>query len=101
LQVKLQFAAAQGFTLAGQASSNMLTVDYHTKLHAFESLQTVYETAAAHCLLLCADWSVVQPLEFLSSFLKLVREPEVSGPITGVALTSLWRLLSGGILGKL
>jgi hypothetical protein len=50
---------------------------------------------------LSADWSVVQPLEFLSPFLKLVREPEVSGPITGVALTSLWRLLSGGILGEL
>lgn len=30
-----------------------------------------------------------------------MREPEVSGPITGVALTSLWRLLSSGILGKL
>lgn len=43
----------------------------------------------------------MQPREFLSPFLKLVREPEVSGPITGVALTSLWRLLSSGILGKL
>ncbi|KAF6262925.1 hypothetical protein COO60DRAFT_554928 [Scenedesmus sp. NREL 46B-D3] len=45
------------------------------------------------------DWSAVQPLEFLAPFLKLVREPEVSGPITGVALTALWRLLSSGVLG--
>ncbi|KAF8061912.1 hypothetical protein HT031_004172 [Scenedesmus sp. PABB004] len=44
------------------------------------------------------DWSEVQPLEFLAPFLKLVREPEVSGPITGVALTALWRLLSSGVL---
>eukprot|EP00775_Hariotina_reticulata_P002970 gene2970-3255_t len=42
------------------------------------------------------DWSAVQPLEFLTPFLKLVREPEVSGPITGVALTALCRLLSAG-----
>jgi hypothetical protein len=48
-----------------------------------------------------ADWSAVQPLEFLAPFLKLVREPEVSGPITGVALTALWRLLSSGVLGEL
>ena len=43
-----------------------------------------------------SDWAAVHPLEYLSPFLKLVREPDVSGPITGVALTALWRLLSGG-----
>jgi brefeldin A-resistance guanine nucleotide exchange factor 1 len=52
-------------------------------------------------LSVAADWSAVQPLEFLAPFLKLVREPEVSGPITGVALTALWRLLSSGVLGEL
>lgn len=29
-----------------------------------------------------------------------MREPEVSGPITGVALTALWRLLSCGVLSE-
>jgi hypothetical protein len=48
-----------------------------------------------------ADWSAVQPLEFLTPFLKLVREPEVSGPITGVALAALCRLLSAGAVGEL
>lgn len=48
-----------------------------------------------------ADWPMVQPLEYLAPFLKLVREPEVSGPITGVALTALWRLLSSGVLGEI
>jgi len=45
------------------------------------------------------DWSAVHPLEYLTPFLRLVREPEVSGPITGVALTALWRLLSSGMIG--
>lgn len=48
-----------------------------------------------------ADWSNVHPLEYLTPFLKLVREPEVSGPITGVALTALWRLLSSDFIGML
>jgi hypothetical protein len=42
----------------------------------------------------------VHPLEYLSPFLKLVREPDVSGPITGVALTALWRLLSSGAVAE-
>ncbi len=46
------------------------------------------------------DWSQVQPLDYLAPFLRLVREPDVSGPITGVALTALWRMLSNGALGE-
>jgi hypothetical protein len=42
----------------------------------------------------------VPPLEYLEPFLKLIREPEVSGPITGVALTAIWRLLSSGVIGE-
>lgn len=44
------------------------------------------------------DWPSISPLDYLTPFLKLVREPEVSGPITGVALTSIWRLLTSNII---
>ncbi len=42
----------------------------------------------------------MDPLEYLTPFLKLVREPEVSGPITGVALTALCRLLGNNVVGE-
>lgn len=41
----------------------------------------------------------VDPLEYLSPFLEAVRNPEVNGPITLVALTSLERILRHGLLG--
>lgn len=66
----------------------------------FLSTLRMHHITSCHPLVF-ADWSVVQPLKYLAPFLKLVREPEVSGPITGVALTALWRLLSSGVLGEL
>ena len=47
----------------------------------------------------CADWSVVDPLEYLGPFLEVIRSPETSGPITGTALTSLTRFLDQDIIG--
>ena len=41
-----------------------------------------------------ADWAKVEPLEYLAPFLEVIRSPETSGPITGVALTSVRRLLA-------
>lgn len=46
-----------------------------------------------------ADWAAIEPLEYLSPFLEVVRSPETSGPITLCALTSLLRLLRRGVLG--
>ena len=45
------------------------------------------------------DWDAVPQLEYLGPFLKLVRDEQVSGPITGVALTALWRLFSSDVIG--
>lgn len=68
----------------------------------------------AHCLLIrtglqCktvyllwsndADWSLVDPLEYLGPFLEVIRSPETSGPITGVALSSVCRMLDEYTLG--
>jgi hypothetical protein len=47
------------------------------------------------------DWDAVPQLEYLGPFLKLVRDEQVSGPITGVALTALWRLFSSDVIGAL
>jgi len=47
----------------------------------------------------CADWSLVAPLEYLGPFLEVIRSPETSGPITGVALTSVCRMLDEFTLG--
>lgn len=46
-----------------------------------------------------ADWAEVEPLQYLAPFLEVIRSPETSGPITGVALTSVRRLLSRYTLG--
>mmetsp|Transcript_17390 Transcript_17390/g.52068 ORF Transcript_17390/g.52068 Transcript_17390/m.52068 type:complete len:1953 (-) Transcript_17390:228-6086(-) len=45
------------------------------------------------------DWSVIPPLEYLNPFLEVIRSPETSGPITGVALTSVRRILDQDIIG--
>ncbi|KAK9841755.1 hypothetical protein WJX81_000904 [Elliptochloris bilobata] len=45
------------------------------------------------------DWSLVDPLEYLGPFLEVIRSPETSGPITGVALSSVCRMLDEYTLG--
>lgn len=45
------------------------------------------------------NWEDVHPLEYLSPFLETVKSPETSGPITLVALSSLHKIISRGILG--
>ncbi len=47
-----------------------------------------------------ADWASVEPLTYLEPFLEVIRSPETSGPITGVALTSVRRLLEDYTFGK-
>lgn len=44
------------------------------------------------------DWELVDPLEYLAPFLDAVKSQEVSGPITGVALASLWKLLTSNVI---
>lgn len=46
-----------------------------------------------------ADWGAVEPLEYLSPFLEVIKSPETSGPITAVALTAVNRFLERNILG--
>ncbi len=50
-------------------------------------------------VMLIADWSVVDPMKYLEPFLDVISSPETSGPITGVALTSLCRMLDQFIMG--
>ncbi|EIE18029.1 Sec7-domain-containing protein, partial [Coccomyxa subellipsoidea C-169] len=46
------------------------------------------------------EWSKIEPLTYLGPFLEVIRSPETSGPITGVALTSVRRLLDQYLFGK-
>lgn len=50
-----------------------------------------------HCI---AEWSKIEPLTYLGPFLEVIRSPETSGPITGVALTSVRRLLNQYLFGE-
>ena len=47
-----------------------------------------------------ADWSTVDPMEYLTPFIEVIRSPEISGPITGVALTAVSRFLDAYIIGN-
>ena len=49
---------------------------------------------------LYADWSTVDPMEYLTPFIEVIRSPEISGPITGVALTAVTRFLDAYIIGE-
>ncbi|CAL8465729.1 g5265 [Coccomyxa elongata] len=46
------------------------------------------------------EWSNIEPLTYLGPFLEVIRSPETSGPITGVALTSVRRLLNQYLFGE-
>lgn len=47
-----------------------------------------------------AEWSKITPLTYLGPFLEVIRSPETSGPITGIALTSVRRLLNQYLFGE-
>lgn len=40
-------------------------------------------------------------MEYLTPFIEVIRSPEISGPITGVALTAVSRFLDAYIIGEL
>ena len=46
-----------------------------------------------------ADWAAVDPLDYLTPFMEVIRSPETSGPVTGVALTAVARFLDAYIIG--
>lgn len=48
-----------------------------------------------------SDLSEVEPNIFLRPFLEVVRSEDTTGPITGLALTSVNKFLSYGLIGKI
>lgn len=50
---------------------------------------------------LLSDLDEVTPNEFLTPFLAVIRSEETTGPITGLALTSVDKFLSYGLIGEL
>jgi len=49
---------------------------------------------------LLLDLDEVTPNEFLAPFLAVIRSEETTGPITGLALTSVNKFLSYGLIGE-
>lgn len=52
------------------------------------------------CLYCFSELSDVEPNVFLRPFLEVVRSEDTTGPITGLALTSVNKFLSHGLIGK-
>lgn len=46
-----------------------------------------------------ADWSAVDPDQYLAPFLEVIRSAEVSGPVTGVALAGLYKIITADVIG--
>lgn len=42
----------------------------------------------------------MSPIEFLGPFLEVIRSEDTTGPITGLALTSVNKFLSYGLIGE-
>jgi hypothetical protein len=51
-------------------------------------------------VLFAADLQELAPNEFLSPFLEVIRSEDTTGPITGLALTSVNKFLSYGLIGE-
>jgi len=52
------------------------------------------------CACLVLDLDEIMPNEFLAPFLAVIRSEETTGPITGLALTSVNKFLSYGLVGE-
>ena len=50
--------------------------------------------------ILFTELEEVEPNAFLSPFLEVIRSEDTTGPITGLALTSVNKFLSYGLVGK-
>ncbi|KAG7475606.1 Golgi-specific brefeldin A-resistance guanine nucleotide exchange factor 1-like [Solea senegalensis] len=50
---------------------------------------------------ICRELSDIEPNIFLRPFLEVVRSEDTTGPITGLALTSVNKFLSYGLIGKM
>lgn len=51
-------------------------------------------------LVLLAELSEIEPNVFLRPFLEVIRSEDTTGPITGLALTSVNKFLSYALIGK-
>ncbi|KAL4436787.1 hypothetical protein ABPG75_003926 [Micractinium tetrahymenae] len=90
--------------LAGEASAVIAALRSNVKFNRYaddELEDPLLEEfkALRRKLFAWQNWEDVHPLEYLSPFLETVKSPDTSGPITLVALSSLHKIISRGILG--
>lgn len=65
--------------------------------HKASADDSVPDYVCLHCF---SELSDVEPNIFLRPFLEVVRSEDTTGPITGLALTSVNKFLSHGLIGK-
>jgi len=51
-------------------------------------------------IFLHADWPAIQPIDYLSPFLRVIKAPETSGKLTAAALRAVKRILDNDVLGN-
>lgn len=74
--------------------------EYLTYCFTFHATSLAWPTRACIGTRWIADWSAVDPMEYLTPFIEVIRSPEISGPITGAALTAVSRFLDAYIIGE-
>jgi len=84
---------------------NCLNLSSHRGLFGDNLLELLeissFQVVGSISFLLCLDLDEVTPNEFLAPFLAVIRSEETTGPITGLALTSVNKFLSYGLIGEL
>lgn len=76
-------------------SGEMFAPDHDS--HKASADDRVPDCVCLHCF---SELSDVEPNIFLRPFLEVVRSEDTTGPITGLALTSVNKFLSHGLIGK-
>lgn len=76
-------------------SGEMFAPDHDS--HKASADDRVPDYVCLHCF---SELSDVEPNIFLRPFLEVVRSEDTTGPITGLALTSVNKFLSHGLIGK-
>lgn len=69
-------------------------------LQWFVSLIFILQEFPIHFDLFYLDLDEIEPNAFLGPFLEVIRSEDTTGPITGLALTSVNKFLSYGLVGK-
>lgn len=75
--------------------------DAVTNVHGIASLSVflILKFVCYYCMTSCPDLTQLDPDVYLKPFLDVIKSEDTTGPITGVALSSVHKFLSYGSIG--